>query len=377
MVFLSGPRQCGKTTLAQGIGQEATTSYFNWDVAEHRRLLRAGRIEESAKLWIFDELHKFRQWRNWLKGLYDLHHQNHQILVTGSGRLELYSRGGDSLQGRYFLHRLHPFTLSEWLDLPAPDIATLRELPAEPPAGAAQALEDMLRRGGFPEPLLSGSQRQADRWRLAYGQRLIRDDVRTLELIRDLDRLELLYERLPDLVGSVLSINSLREDLEVAFETVRSWLSVFDRLFVCFRLPPFGTPRIKAVKKEQKLYLWDWSRPASAAARLENLVALHLLRLQHWCEDVLGQRVEARYFRDVHGHEVDFVMLKDKKPWMAVEVKSSEQTVDPGLKYFLERVRVPYAFQISLSGQHDFRAPDINGCKVRVLPAAKFLANLP
>ena len=240
MVFLSGPRQCGKTTLARAIAPPAETAYYNWDVAEHRRQLRAGQVEQSRRLWVFDELHKFRQWRNWLKGVYDLEHEDHQILVTGSGRLDLYSRGGDSLQGRYFSHRLHPFTLSELLELPTPNVARLVQLPQSVPAAATAALKTMLELGGFPEPLLSGSARQSARWRMAYGHQLIRDDVRTIELIRDLDRLELLYDRLPEVVGSVLSINSLREDLEVAFETVRSWLSMFERLFVCFRLPPFG-----------------------------------------------------------------------------------------------------------------------------------------
>src|SRR5438445_9206127 len=163
------------------------------------------------------------------------------------------------------------------------------------PAGASENLEALMQLGGFPEPLLSGSDRAASRWRRGYGSRLVREEVRDLESIRDLDRLELLFDRLPATVGSVLSINALREDLEVAFETVRGWLSAFERLYAVYRVPPFGAPRIKAVKKEQKLYFWDWTRVEAEAARFENLVLSHLLRLVHHLEDNAGEKVELRY----------------------------------------------------------------------------------
>ena len=377
MVLLAGPRQAGKTTLARSIGNRSNAAYYNWDVEAHRRIVRNNRLDESSQLWIFDELHKYRQWRNFLKGLYDLHHESHRIIVTGSGRLDLYSRGGDSLQGRYYFHRLHPFTLSEYLDLDVPKVDEIPHLARTVPGSAQEALLEMMALGGFPEPLLSSSERQAARWRRSYGKRIIDEDIRTLELIRDHDKLELLYERLPQLVGSILSVNSVREDLEVAFETVKNWLAVFERLYVSFRLSPLGAPRIKAVKKEQKLYLWDWARTEEEGPRFENLVALHLLRLKHWCEDVEGDDVDIRYFRDVVGHEVDFVVMRKKKPWMAVEVKINESDLEPGLKYLLARWKVPYAFQLRLRGEDDFRHPDINGCRIRILPAAKFLSHLP
>ncbi len=378
MVFLAGPRQCGKTTLANKLVSEIGGAYYSWDVDAHRKLLRESRLDSEAKLWVFDELHKNRHWRNWIKGQFDLHGKQHQILVTGSAKLDLYSRGGDSLQGRYFFHRLHPFTLAETLGVaPAKDSKEFPELSRSAQKNATDTLAELLTLGGFPEPLFSASQRSASRWRLSYGTRLIREDIRQLESLRDLDKLELLYERLPASVGSVLSINSLREDLEVAYETVREWLSVFDRLYVCFRVPPFGPPKVKAVKKEQKLYFWDWGMIEGEAARMENLVALHLLRLQHWIEDVEGVPAELRYFRDVVNHEVDFIFMRNKKPWLAVEVKRSAQNVDSNLKYLLQRVKIPYAFQIHFQGEEDWSPEPINGCKIRVLPAAKFLLGLP
>lgn len=378
MVFLAGPRQCGKTTVAQQLLAERGGSYFNSDVAEHRQALRRGELPTTSRLWVFDELHKQKQWRGWLKGVFDLHGREHQILVTGSGRLDLFRRGGDSLQGRYFLHRLHPLTLSEVLGNDGPRTpAEVLELGGAVPASAASELESMMTLGGFPEPLLGGSERRAARWRLAYGTRLVREDVRDLEEIRDLDRLELLFERLPDLVGSTLSINALREDLEVSFDTVKSWLGALERLYGAYRIAPVGPPRIRAVRKEQKLYLWDWSRVPGEAARLENLVLSHLLRLVHWLADVHGERAELRYFRDVNGREVDAIVLRGGKPWFAVEVKLTGQDLDPGLRYLLERYRIPRAFQVSLRGGVERRVPDINGARVELVSAARLLASLP
>lgn len=378
MVLLSGPRQCGKTTLAHQLLEELPGAYFNWDVAPHRKVLRELALPASAPLWVFDEIHKLRTWRNWLKGVYDLHHQRHAILVTGSARLDLYSRGGDSLQGRYFHHRLHPVTLSELEQVPLLDPGGgLPELAAPSPSSAQDRLVELLALGGFPEPLFAASARKASRWRTSYGTRLVREEVRDLESIRDLDKLELLFDRLADTVGSVLSINALREDLEVSFDTAKAWLGVFERLCAVFRVAPFGSPRIRAVKKEQKLYFWDWGRVEALPARFENLVMMHLLRLTHWMTDVHGERTELRYFRTVAGHEVDAVVLRNGKPWFAVAIKLEDRPLDAGLRYLLERQRFPHAYQVSLLGTADRRWPEINGCEVRQVPAARFLVNLP
>ena len=173
-------------------------------------------------------------------------------------------------------------------------------------------LEHLLESGGFPEPFLSNSPRHAQRWRKAYGDTLVREDIRSLENLKDLDGIEILFDRLTACVGSPLSINRLKGDLEVAFETVKHWVSILESVYAVFRIAPFGAPRIKAVKKEQKLYFWDWSRVENSEARLENLVAVHLLRFCHYLEDSLGENVELRYFRDFVGHEADFIILLNK-----------------------------------------------------------------
>ena len=231
MAFVAGPRQVGKTTLALGL-PGARDAYLNWDIAQHRDRILRGELPAGA-LWIFDEIHKYRRWRNYLKGLYDGRPRGQKILVTGSGRLDLYRFGGDSLQGRYHLLRLHPFSAAE-LGMSRP----------------AQLL-DLLRLGGFPEPFLGGSETQARRWSREYRSLLVREEVVALERIQDLGHLELLMLRLPELVGSPLSVNALREDLQVSHKAVVSWIGALERLFAVFRLAPFGAPRMRAVKMEQ------------------------------------------------------------------------------------------------------------------------------
>ena len=374
MVLLSGPRQTGKTTLVRRLVEAGGGRYYSWDAPADRLAIQKRQLDSDRPLWAFDELHKFRRWRAFLKELTDAAGRRRQLLVTGSARLEAYGHGGDSLQGRYLPHHLHPITYSELCALPFGEIADIPALGTAPPP---RGIEDLLRLGGFPEPLLSGSDRSAARWRLAYGARLVEEEVASLEQVRELERLELLFDRLGDVAGGILSINSLREDLEVAFETVRSWIAILERLDAVFRLPPFGGARIKAGTKGQKLYFWDWARPASEGARFENMLALHLLRAVHWAADIEGEKLQLRYFRHRAGLEVDFVVLRGRRPWLAVEATLSESELVPGLRYFVERARPDAAFQVVLRGARERRLPDIGPTRVEIVSANRFLANLP
>jgi len=327
MVFLGGPRQVGKTTLARRLlGKDG--GYLNWDVAGDRARILARELP-SSQLWVFDELHKFRDWRRYLKGLFDQSGPRQRILVTGSARLDWYRFGGDSLQGRYHYLRLHPFSYKE-----------LNE--------EREGLVELFERGGFPEPLLRTTRVGARRWSLAYRERLLRDDIAALENLTDLGRMEMLMMVLPDRVGSPLSINALREDLGVAHTTVARWLDVFERVYAIFRLAPFGAPKLRAVKKEQKHYQFDWSLVPERGPRFENLVASHLLKWVHYERDHAGRDLELRYFRDVDGREVDFVVTESRRPIMAVESKLSAGPIDRGIGYFVAKFPKVEAWQVYL-----------------------------
>ncbi len=352
MVFVAGPRQVGKTTLARSLPGSAR-GYLNWDVADHRERILRGELP-PASLWIFDEIHKFRRWRGFLKGLYDSRARGQRILVTGSARLDLYRHGGDSLQGRYHLLRLHPLTL--------------REIGKRSPDDFRQ----LLTLGGFPEPFFGGSEREARRWSREYRTRLIREDVASLERVQDLGALEMLAMRLPELVGSPLSVNALREDLQVSHKTVASWIAVLERLYAVFRLSPFGAPRLRAVRKEQKHYQFDWSLVPDDARRFENLVASHLLKWVHYQQDVEGRDLELRYFRDTDAREVDFVVVERRAPVMMVEAKWGDQNVDGGLRYLKAKFPRAPAWQVSAVGRKDFVTPE----GIRVAPAPALLSQL-
>lgn len=352
MVFLAGPRQVGKTTFSLAL-PGARKGYLNWDAPDHREKILRGELP-AAGIWVFDEIHKYRQWRNYLKGLYDVKDKRQKILVTGSGRLDLYRFGGDSLQGRYHLLRLHPFSVAEL------SLANQRDF------------LELLALGGFPEPYFGGSKTEAKRWSREYRTRLVREEVASLERIHDLGHLELLMLRLPALVGSPLSINAIREDLRISHKTVASWLDALERLYAIFRLAPLGAPRIRAVRKEQKHYHLDWSLPSDQARAFENLVACHLLKWVHFIQDTEGREMELRYFRDSDGREVDFVVTENGRPAILVEAKWGDADIDKNLRYLKAKFPDAAAWQISATGKKDYVSKE----GIRVSPALACLQDL-
>lgn len=353
MVFLGGPRQVGKTSLAlQLLGAEQHPGYLNWDDARVPPRLRRGELPAEPMI-VLDEIHKYARWRNLVKGFYDTHKSTTKFIVTGSARLDYYRKGGDSLVGRYNFVRMHPFSLREWS--------------ANPTDADVQRL---LRFGGFPEPLIRANEDHHRLWQRQRLSRVVRDDLRDLEYVRDVSLVEALVDLLPGRVGSPLSVKSLREDLEVDHKTVARWLTILENLFVCFRIPPYGTPRIRAVKKEQKLYLWDWSQVEDPGPRFENMVASQLLKFCHWQEDTRGFRMELRFIRDVDKREIDFVVLRDKKPLFAVECKSGERGIGAANAYFAARLPLPTIYQVHL-GERAF-----NTGNVRVRPFRQFCEEL-
>lgn len=350
MVFVGGPRQVGKTTLAKHLLSAKSKGYLNWDIGENREAILKRELPPST-MWVFDEIHKYKQWRNYLKGIYDQFGKTHKILVTGSARLDYYRRGGDSLQGRYHYLRLNPLSVAELKITQQAD------------------MEQLLQLGGFPEPFFMAQKTEAKRWSREYRQRLIQEDLLSLEHIKDVGTLELLILRLPHLVGSPLSINALREDLQVSHKTVSNWLAIFERLYAIFRIPPFGSPLLRAVKKEQKHYHYDWTLIENNALRFENMVAVHLLKWVQFEEDTKGRDLELRYFRDIDGREVDFIVTEKTKPILAVECKLNDAAISDSLKYFKVRFPECDSWQISFCGNKDYLSAE----GIRVCNALRLL----
>lgn len=357
MVFIGGPRQVGKTTLALDLlGAGATEqhpAYFNWDDPRDARRLRRVELPPGEPLLVFDELHKYARWRNLLKGIYDTEKSLRRIVVTGSARLDYYRKGGDSLANRYRYFRLHPFSL--------------RELSGEP---TAADLERLLRFSGFPEPLFEADETEHRLWQRDRLARVVREDLRDLERVREISLVEELVDLLPERVGSPLSVANLRQDLAIDHKTAERWLQILENLYVSFRVAPFGAPRIRAVKKERKLYLWDWSAIEDDGARFECLVACQLLKYCHFVEDTEGYRMELRYLRDTDKREVDFVVLRQRRPLFAVECKSGERAIGAAVRYFAERTPIPRFFQVH-RGESYFSTG-----KITVLPLVRLCAEL-
>jgi len=359
MVFVTGPRQCGKTTMArhlcQTAGGDPQTRYMNWDAAADRELILREQFPADPGLLILDEVHKYSRWRRVVKGLYDRRGDTLNILVIGSARLDYYRRGGDSLQDRYHFHRLFPFSF--------------REI-----GGAnAGAVKDLLAYGGFPEPFLLQSEKESRRWSRDYRSQVIREDLIDLENVKDVGLIEQMALRLPDLVGSPLSINALREDLNVSHPTVSRWVHILENLYMIFRIYPFGAPKIRAVKKEAKHYHMDWTAVKDPGARFENMVACHLLKWVFFLQDTEGRDIELRYFRDTDRREVDFVLVEDSRPLSFTECRRSrDRQPSRALKYLKTRFPDTTATQIDAEDGPDV----ITREDIRMCPAHVFLSGL-
>jgi hypothetical protein len=390
MAFVSGPRQVGKTTLAKRLLEPRTAAaYHNWDDIAFRRIWakapgstipRAASGAEGVPLVVFDEIHKARGWKRSLKGIYDTREAPVDILVTGSARLTVYRRGGDSLMGRYHDFRLHPFTLGELDATPVREPDAVREAifaaPGAERSESQKTLEALLRFGGFPEPLLAASERKARLWRRERVERVIREDLRDLSRIPELSRLELLASLIPERVGSPLSRAALRELLEVSFDTIRRWVTSLDDLYYLFEIKPWQRSVSRTLRKEGKVYLWDWSEVPDPAARFENLVASHLLKLCHYLTDAGYGTLALWCLRTKDGYEIDFLVTRDGRPWLPVEVKLADPTLSPSWSVFLRQLPVERGLQL-VAKPGVWRSHSVAGAKVVVADAARVLGCLP
>ena len=376
-VLISGPRQVGKTTLALAwLGAFSNGRYLNWDVAVDRAaLLKRDFPAPVPGALVLDELHKYPRWKSWLKGLFDNVATRVPTVVTGSARLDIYQRGGDSLLGRIAHLRLHPLTIGELERVGAPT--------PEPPAdwltlGAAASAfsmwERLERRSGFPQPFERDDSQQHRRWSTSRRSLLIREDLRDLTNIRQLALVEHLALLLPERVGSPLSVNALREDLQVSHDTVSSWLEALERLYYAYRIAPWTKRVARALTKERKLYLWDWSQVEDPGARFENMVAGHLLKAVHTWTDLGFGDFDLRYLRDREKHEVDFVVTEGRRPLVLVECKLRDEAPHLPLLRFQSALGGIPAIQLVRTPGVDRRVP---GAAVRVVSAGTWLSALP
>jgi predicted AAA+ superfamily ATPase len=348
MAFVSGPRQVGKTTVCEKLSDV----YWNWDNVNHRRLILAGPEKIAAELGLnqlrdqipvltLDELHKNLKWKNLLKGFFDTFGKKIKIIVTGSSRLDVFRRGGDSLMGRYLHYRMHPWSVAECLhvNIPQNPIRPPKQIPNE-------EWQALLAHGGFPEPFLKRDLRFTRQWRSLRQAQLSKEDLREVTQVQDLGTIEVLMQILAERSGQQLVYANLATELNVSVNTIKRWVDLLGRLHYGFLVRPWFRNVTKALRKEPKWFLRDWSGINDKGAKAETLVACHLLKaVEGWTDLGLGA-FELRYLRDKLKREVDFLVVRDGNPWFLVEVKSSDTTLSPVLTHFQRETKAAHAFQV-------------------------------
>ena len=380
MIFLSGPRQVGKTTLAKG----EDPVYFSWDREEDRRLILAGgdglserigighRLGEPAKLIAFDEIHRYPRWKTFLKGFFDVHEKDVRIIATGSARMDVYKRGGDSMMGRYFPYRIHPLSVAEITDPTLPDEKKIVRSPRRIPDGEWAALYTF---GGFPEPFAMRNVRFARKWQELRLEQLLRTDVRDVSRSLEIDRMESLARILINRSGDQLVYSSLARDLNVTEPTVKQWISTLKSLYFGFEVRPYFKNIENSIRKMPKWYMRDWSLVDDEGKRAETMVACHLLKaVEAWTDLGFGE-FSLSYIRDKMKREVDFIVVRDQKPWFLVEVKKRNEKLSTALCEFQRITGAGHAFQTVLEEEYvdedcfAFERPVI-------VPAKTFLSQL-
>ncbi len=397
MAFISGPRQCGKTTCAKRmLKNRGQGDYFNWDEKRFRigwtknPLLL---IQESLKkdltgipLVILDEIHKAKFWKRDLKGIYDSLDSPVDLLVTGSAKLDVYRRGSDSLLGRYHHFRLHPFSLGELLNniysLNSNDLLSTVIHPHEKiillqkNQKISEYFSDLWDFGPFPEPLFSKNKALLNLWHRERLERLIREDLRDLSRIQELSQIEMLVSLLPERAANVLSITALRKDLEVAHSTMKLWIHYLKHIYYLFEIKPYHHALARSLKKEGKIYLWDWSEIENPGARFENLIACHLFKFADYLSDIGEAKVELHYLKNKEKQEIDFLLVKDKKPWLPIEVKLSQETLSEHWPAYFKKLPCKQGIQV-IKPPGISRKIAVGEGEVWLVSAEFFLALLP
>jgi predicted AAA+ superfamily ATPase len=359
MVVLTGPRQVGKTTLAKALlGHYQRPQYLNWDIIEDRRILSMQSWSPRADLLVMDEIHKMSDWKKYLKGVFDGRAEGQAILVTGSARMETFRQAGESLAGRYFHLRLHPFSVREWIELSD--------------AAPEEALDRLIKRGGMPEPFLAEDPMYADRWRAQYFTDLVREDIVEFSRIHEIRAMRLLVELLRQRVGSSLSIASLARDLQLSPNTVSKYVDILEALYVIFLIRPFHRNVARAILKEPKVYFFDTGYlSGDDGVKWENACATMLIKHVHYEQDVLGRSASLHYLRTKEGVEVNFVVCENGEPVRLIECKHADYRPAPALTRFASLFPDAEAIQLVRElRQEEYRRP------VSIVKGANWLAEL-
>lgn len=320
IILITGPRQSGKTTLSKML--DSDFDYFNFDNPDDRLGLLNKSWDRSKSLVIFDELHKLKDWKSWLKGIYDTEGIPPAIVVTGSAKLDTYKKVGDSLAGRFFQFRLHPLDLKE--------LFSMQE--AENPE---DALETLLAVGGFPEPYLNGTVRYYNRWKKTHLDIILKQDLIAQENVQQIVQIETLIQLLKSRVGSPLSYSSLARDLQCTDKTVKRWLTILENMYVIFKVPPFYKNVARAIQKAPKFYFYDTGQViGESGVKLENVVACALKKEIQFREDCLGEEKQLCYLRNKDGREIDFLVTDNGRPVCMIEVKWKDGNLSPNFDIF-------------------------------------------
>jgi hypothetical protein len=384
MLFLTGPRQVGKTTTSLKVAERrGRFTYLNWDNVDHQKPIVAGpsglaealdlaTLRDDRPVLILDEIHKYPGWRNLLKGFFDTYAEAADVLVTGSARLSVFNTSGDSLMGRYFSYRMHPLSVAE-IVRPA-----IGEPPGERPPAAIDddAFDTLVEFGGFPEPLTKQDTRFANRWRRLRHQQLFREEMRDLTRIQEVAKVSTLAQLVVQRVGQLTAYASLANAVDASIDSVKRWLSTLESLYFCFAVRPWHRNVARALRKEPKFYLWDWSLVSEPGARFENFVAGALLKACHFWTDAGFGELDLHFLRDKEKREVDFLIARDGAPWLLVEAKSSGRPgLSPSLASYHEQLGNVRALQVA----RDLPYVDRNCFELgrpMIVPARTFLSQL-
>jgi predicted AAA+ superfamily ATPase len=383
MLFLAGPRQVGKTTISLTAKRlTAQLVYLNWDNQDHKKIILKGpaavadfigleKLRDRIPIVVFDELHKYRQWKSFLKGFFDTYGDKVHVIVTGSSKLDIYRVGGDSLMGRYFPYRVHPISVAECLRVAVPEKEI--SLPRLISSAKFNALFEF---GGFPDPFLNRSKAFSRRWKKLRKEQLFRGDMRDLTRIQEVDRLEMLAELIQHQAGQLTSYSNFANKLNVSVDTIRRWVNILCAFYYCFTIRPWSKNIPRSLLKEPKIYLWDWSDIDDVGQRAENFIAAQLLKAVHfWTDQGLGD-YQLYFLRDKEKREVDFLVTKDKQPWFLVEVKNSHNApLSESLRIFQEKTKAKHAFQVVIN--MPYVDMDCFSCTTpMIVPAKTFLSQL-